>query len=330
MRQLEGAWYSGEMLQLSKQRIDKLGYFTEVNIETPAVPGTTDQVDVNVAVVEKPTGALLLGAGFGSGEGLLLSGRYRRTTSSARASHVTAQVNTSKVNTAYVALVHRPVLDGRRREPAASTSTCEKLDANANNLLGNYRTDDGRRQLRLGVPVTEIDTISYGLGAEHTEIYDLRRQPADLYQDYVDDVRVGEHQRIRDGRLGARQPRQPDLSHQGQPAQGRRGGRHAAGDAGILQVAATSTSATSRSPRYVTFMLNGEIGYGDGYGEHARCRSSRTSTPAGSSRCAASRPTPSGRRTRTATRAAAASKLARQRRAAVPVPGHWRTTSRCG
>src|SRR4029077_12611398 len=73
MRQLEGAWYSGERLQLSKQRIDKLGYFTEVNIETPAVQGTTDQVDVNISVVEKPTGALLLGAGFGS-EGILLSG----------------------------------------------------------------------------------------------------------------------------------------------------------------------------------------------------------------------------------------------------------------
>ena len=74
MRQLEGGWYSGDRISRSKQRIDKLGYFTEVNVETPAVPGTTDQVDLNVSVVEKPTGTVLLGAGFGSGEGLLLSG----------------------------------------------------------------------------------------------------------------------------------------------------------------------------------------------------------------------------------------------------------------
>src|SRR5262249_22874101 len=62
MRQLEGGWYSGEKITLSKQRIDRLGYFTEVNVETPAVQRTTDQVDVNVSVVEKPTGVLLLGA----------------------------------------------------------------------------------------------------------------------------------------------------------------------------------------------------------------------------------------------------------------------------
>src|SRR5688572_31167750 len=74
MRQLEGGWYSADKINLSRRRIDKLGYFTEVNIETPAVPGTTDQVDVNIAVAEKPTGVILVGAGFGSGEGVILSG----------------------------------------------------------------------------------------------------------------------------------------------------------------------------------------------------------------------------------------------------------------
>ncbi len=75
MRQLEGGWFSSETHCSSRERaIDRLGYFTEVNVETPAVQGTTDQVDVNVSVVEKPTGAVLLGAGFGSGEGVILSG----------------------------------------------------------------------------------------------------------------------------------------------------------------------------------------------------------------------------------------------------------------
>src|SRR5687767_3314398 len=74
MRQFEGGWFSARNIALSRARIDRLGYFNEVTVETPAVQGTTDQVDVNVNVVEKPTGAILLGAGFGSGEGLILSG----------------------------------------------------------------------------------------------------------------------------------------------------------------------------------------------------------------------------------------------------------------
>src|SRR5690606_16431681 len=61
MRQLEGGWYSGDKINLSRSRVDKLGYFTEVNVETPSVTGTTDQVDVNLSVVEKPTGNILLG-----------------------------------------------------------------------------------------------------------------------------------------------------------------------------------------------------------------------------------------------------------------------------
>ena len=74
MRQMESAWYNAEAVTRSKQRIDKLGYFTEVTVENPAVQGTTDQVDVNFTVTEKPTGNILLGAGFGSGSGLILSG----------------------------------------------------------------------------------------------------------------------------------------------------------------------------------------------------------------------------------------------------------------
>jgi len=69
MRQIEGGWYSASQVTQSRSRIDRLGYFNEVNVETPSVAGSTDQVDVNISVVEKPTGNLLAGAGFSSGEG---------------------------------------------------------------------------------------------------------------------------------------------------------------------------------------------------------------------------------------------------------------------
>ena len=74
VRQMEGAYYDAAKINLSRDRLNRLGYFNEVNIETPAVQGTTDQVDVNVSVAEISTGSIMLGAVFSSSEGIVLSG----------------------------------------------------------------------------------------------------------------------------------------------------------------------------------------------------------------------------------------------------------------
>lgn len=80
MRQMEGAWYDADRVTLSRQRIDKTNYFGEVNVETPPVPGTTDQVDVNVNVTEKSTGSVTLGAGFRVRRKLFFPARFHRLT----------------------------------------------------------------------------------------------------------------------------------------------------------------------------------------------------------------------------------------------------------
>src|SRR5207249_1316711 len=98
MRQLEGSFFDSQKLQLSKQRIDKTGYFSEVEVETPAVPGTTDQVDVTVRVKEKPTGAVLLGVGFSNVDKLIIQASvpHRSISSSPRtARSVTSFFRTS-------------------------------------------------------------------------------------------------------------------------------------------------------------------------------------------------------------------------------------------
>ncbi|MDR1311682.1 MAG: outer membrane protein assembly factor BamA, partial [Burkholderiaceae bacterium] len=71
-RQMENSWYDGEKIKLSRSRVDRLGYFTEVTVETPEVSGVSDQVDVNMKVVEKPTGNLMVGAGFSQSDKLML------------------------------------------------------------------------------------------------------------------------------------------------------------------------------------------------------------------------------------------------------------------
>ena len=150
MRQLEGGWYTADKIALSRSRIDKLGYFNDVSIETPAVQGTTDQVDVNVTVTEKPTGAVLLGAGFGSGEGLILSGSIAQNNIFGSGKHVSIGLNTSKINTTYALSYTDPyyTVDGMS---LGFDLYLRQVDA-ANSGLGNYRTQTAGGAVRFGVP----------------------------------------------------------------------------------------------------------------------------------------------------------------------------------
>src|SRR5215210_545793 len=182
MRQLEGGWFSSSKIAISRSRVDRLGYFTEVNIETPAVQGTTDQVDVNVSVTEKPTGSVLLGAGFGSGEGIILSGSVTQQNIFGSGKHVTLGLNTSKLNTTYALSYTDPywTVDGVSR---GFDLYLRNINA-ANAGLGDYRTKTLGGSVRFGVPVTERDTINYGLGYERTEISTFLDSPL-IYLDYV-------------------------------------------------------------------------------------------------------------------------------------------------
>ena len=101
MRQLEGAFYDASKIQLSRRRVDRTQYFSEVTVETQPVEGTQDQVDVNFAVKEKQTGAILFGAGISSAEGFVLSGSISQSNVFGSGKFLSANVSTGKVNQVY-------------------------------------------------------------------------------------------------------------------------------------------------------------------------------------------------------------------------------------
>src|SRR5215471_16298283 len=74
MRQLEGAWYDATRIERSKVRITRLNFFDDVNVETPAVAGSSDQVDIDISLTEKATGNLLAGVGYSSADGVVFTG----------------------------------------------------------------------------------------------------------------------------------------------------------------------------------------------------------------------------------------------------------------
>lgn len=167
-RQMEGAWYSGDKINNSKRRVDRLGYFKEVNVETPAVPGTTDQVDVNLSVVEKPTGALMLGAGFSSSEGIVLNASISQANFLGTGNFVSLQINSGDVNTVYALSFTNPywTVNG-----VSIGYDLYKRDLDSTDLaVGAYSTSTLGAAARLGFPLGETDSVFFGLGYEKTDI----------------------------------------------------------------------------------------------------------------------------------------------------------------
>ena len=97
-RQLESAWYDGRKIKLSRDRVDRLGYFSEVNVESNEVPGTPDQVDLTITVKEKATGAISVGAGYSSADKLSLTASIKQENVFGSGNYLGVELNTSKYN----------------------------------------------------------------------------------------------------------------------------------------------------------------------------------------------------------------------------------------
>lgn len=183
MRQLESGWYAADKINRSKQRLERLNYFEEVNIETPAVSGTADQVDLNIDVTEKSTGSVMFGAGLSSAEGVVFGVTVNQANFLGTGNRVSAQVNTGKVNTTYSLSYTDPYFtpDGVSRG-----FDLYRKDVDSSYLdVGNYRTASYGAGIRFGIPLNERDTLSTGLTLDYTSI-DLESDSPDRYKRYCD------------------------------------------------------------------------------------------------------------------------------------------------
>lgn len=168
MRQFENSWYDGEKIKLSRDRVDRLDYFTDVTVETPDVPGRTDQVDVNMAVTEKPTGNIMLGAGFSSSDSLSLSGAINQTNAFGSGNTIGVNVNTSKRYRTIAVSATNPYFtdDGISRSYEVFTRTTRPPSIST----GDYRFRSTGGSIKFGVPFSEADTVFFGAGLERTEV----------------------------------------------------------------------------------------------------------------------------------------------------------------
>jgi len=168
MRQLESAWYDGARIERSKVRIKRLGYFDDVNVETPPVPGTTDQADVEVTVTEKATGQLLAGFGYSSADKLVFNASVSQQNILGSGNALIAAINTSKVNRNISLSFSEPywTVDGISR---LLEIYLRKVDPSSLSV-SQYSSSTAGAAVGFGIPVSETDSFNVGFRYEHTDL----------------------------------------------------------------------------------------------------------------------------------------------------------------
>jgi outer membrane protein insertion porin family len=263
LRQMEGGWYDLERVTASKVRLDRLGFFTEVAVETPAVPGTSDQVDVNLKVTEKPTGNLMLGAGLSSTEGVVLSGSIAQNNFMGSGNNVAIRVNTGKINRTYSFSYTNPYFT---KDGVSQGFDIYQRDIDSTTTaVSPYKTSSLGGGLRFGFPISEKESVSFGLGLDTTTITTVDGSPQ-RYKDFVKEF----------GDTNMTIPISVNWISDGKdsflfPTRGRfqKAGIEVAIPGGDLTFYRASYQLQQYIPLSKTFtlMFNGDFGYADGYGD---------------------------------------------------------------
>jgi len=167
-RQFESSWYDGGKIKLSRDRVDRLGYFSDVSVDSNEVPGTPDQVDLTITVKEKQTGNLQIGAGFSSADKLSLSGSIKQENVFGSGNYLGLELNTSKYYRTLVLSTVDPyfTVDGISRY----IDVFYRTQRPTNSQGEEYKLVTPGASIRFGVPFSEYDTVFFGIGIERTQI----------------------------------------------------------------------------------------------------------------------------------------------------------------
>ena len=172
MRQMEGGWASTAQIDLSKVRLERLGYFAEVNVETPPVPGTDDQVDVAFTVEEQPSGSISATLGYSQGWGLVLGGNYQENNVFGTGNSLGLGLSVSSYQKSASFNYFNPyyTLDGISR---GYNAYFRRLDFDERNIA-RYSTDAVGVGVTFGFPIGETQRINFGGTVEKTSLTEGR------------------------------------------------------------------------------------------------------------------------------------------------------------
>ncbi|TBU94509.1 outer membrane protein assembly factor BamA [Phytopseudomonas dryadis] len=185
MRQMEGGWASTYLIDQSKVRLERLGFFKEVNVETPQVPGTDDQIDVNYSVEEQASGSITASVGFAQNAGLILGGSITQNNFLGSGNRVSLGLTRSEYQSRY----NFSFTDPYWTEDGVSlgynafyrTTDYDELDVD----VSSYSVDSLGAGINIGYPISETSRLTYGLTVQQDEI-NTGRYTVDEIFDFVE------------------------------------------------------------------------------------------------------------------------------------------------
>ena len=168
MRQMESTWASSSKIERSKTRLERLGYFEDVAVETPPVAGTADEIDVNYTVTEKPSGNLMAGVGYSQVQGIVLNANISQDNVFGSGKRVNLAFNNSNYLTSYQFGFHNPYFTSDGVSQGYNLGYSSR-NAGAINI-SNYNTDVMNAGINFGLPINEFDQIRFDLDGKYTTL----------------------------------------------------------------------------------------------------------------------------------------------------------------
>jgi outer membrane protein insertion porin family len=183
VRQFEASWYDGAKIKFSRDRIDRLGYFSEVTVDNEEVPGSPDQVDVTYKVKEKPTGSLQATAGYSGYDGITFSVSYQQENALGSGQSFGSEVSLNRYNRAIRVLSTDPYFtaDGISRTVSVGYFDQLPFSSQTANGLFDFKSSNPYVNVNFGVPFNDFDTVFFGLGVTQT-VLSGRNLPAYLFK----------------------------------------------------------------------------------------------------------------------------------------------------
>lgn len=263
VRQYEAAWFDSEAVKLSRDRIDRLGFFDSVTVDPKPVPGTRDQVDLEVVVKERPTGSINLGAGFSTSDGVILSAGFAQNNIFGTGKSVSAEVNTSDSTRTYALSLTEPYIT-----PEGISRSIDlydrRVDMDELDLANDLEYETRGAAVSWGIPFTEYDRVFLGAKFENT-IVDAGSGAPERYQQYVRDF--GDSPKAVAATIGwSRDSRDNALA----PTRGTY--QRLSGEVTLPVMDLRYYRASYQLQHYwpvtrdLTLAFNGEVGYGDSWG----------------------------------------------------------------
>jgi len=264
MRQMEGGWASTYLIDQSKTRLERLGFFKEVNVETPAVPGVDDQVDVNYSVEEQASGSITASVGFAQSAGLILGGSITQNNFLGTGNKVSLGLTRSEYQSRYNFGYVDPywTADGVSLGYNAFYRTTDYDDLDVD--VASYAVDSLGAGVSVGYPISETSRLTFGLTAQQDEIktgvytvdeiFDFVNKEGDKYLNFKASAGWSEST-LNKGVLATRGHSQSLVLESTVPGS----------DLSFFKLDYRGQLFQPLSDNY-TMRLHTELGYGDGYG----------------------------------------------------------------